>query len=363
VFVPRPKPFDGTLTGNSYLSLWLRCRRKWFAKYVWPHPDGSTGLEVPKASIRLGKRGLEGPGANLMLGSMLHTFKEGWYRSGIAAGEDTGERSVDAATAALDMYCTKRRPEFANDEAANWALAEVARWGSDFHRFYGPGGHTPLFPQERILCLEDGTPAIELEFSVPLGYRDFAYTCRMDALALWQDMYLIGLETKTAAPSWVDRYVNQLPKASQFTGEMFVMRNAPELRDLPCDKLMVDFHLKGWTAKSQFPSPVQRGTVSRTAEQLERFRIKVVGVLQEIQETVEAYNAGLKLGTSPTELLDALFPETGEHTGECYAFASECEYIGPCRMGFTPGSLGGFRPARSPGEPEAALDTPTDEVS
>jgi len=359
MFIPIPKPHDGSPTGNSYLSLWLACRRKWFARYVWPHPGGEAGLATPHRNIRLGKRGLEGPGANLILGSMLHTYKEMWYRSGIKDGEDTGQYDHEFALEALQSYTVLRSQEFETPEAEAWALTAVKSWGEAFHRFFGPEGHTPLFPEERILCLEDGRPAIELELAVPLGFGDYVYTSRLDAVALWQNRYVIGVETKSAAPSWVDRYINQLPKSAQFTGEMFVMRNAEALRELPWDKLRVAFHLKGWTPKSTFPSPVQFGDVSRTPEQLERFRKRVVGILAQIDVTMETWTRGLERGDDPVLLRDTLFPETGEHTGACYAFNSECEYYGPCQLGFSPGSLGGYRPARKPGE--VPLDAPTQE--
>lgn len=346
MFLPKPKPFDGTLTGNSYVSLWLNCKRKWFARYLWPHPDGSTGLEPGYGGISLGPRGLVGPGANLMLGSLLHAYKESWYRSGIVDGEDRGTYDHEAAITFMNVYATQRANEFSSPEAQDWATANVGKWCEAWHRFYGPGGYTPLWPTEKILCFEDGTPAIEVELRVPLGYRDYVYTCRMDAIALWQDRYLVGLEHKSAAPSWAERYVVQAAKQSQFTGEMFTLRNAPELKDLPWDKIRIAFHLKGWSPKSTFPSPVVWGDVARTPEQLERFRVRLLGILQDIDETVEAWEEGISRGADPVTLRDTLFPETGEHTGECYAFASECPYMGPCRMGFTPGTLGGYRPAR-----------------
>lgn len=358
MFLPTPKPFDGTRTGNSYISLWLNCRRKWFARYLWPHPGGELGLEVPKQSIRLGPRGLTGPGANLMLGSMLHAYKEAWYRTGFRSGEDTGAYDHEIAATAVDVYVQQRLEEFEGEEAATWARTNVRAWGEAFHRHYGPGGHTPLFPQERILALDNGQPAIEVEFAVPLGYADYVYTCRMDAVALWQDRYLVGLEHKTAAPSWADRYVTRLPKSSQFTGEMFVLRHAPQLKDMPFDKIRVAFHLKGWSPKSQFPSPVVFGDVARTAEQLERFRLRVLGVLRQIDQTLETYHELVGRGYAD-HALDTCFPETGEHTGECYAFNSVCEFEGPCRMGFGVGTLGGYRPARRATDP-LPLDTPAD---
>jgi hypothetical protein len=355
MFLPQPAQHDGTLAGNSYISLWLRCRRKWLARYKWPHADGSTGLEPEYGQLRLGKRGLVGPGNNLMLGSLLHAYKEAWYLSGIKDGEDTGAYDHEFALEALDSYLAVRANEFADEEARDWARTNVAGWCEAFHRFYGPEGHTPLYPETRVLCFEDGKPAVETEFKVPLGYRDLVYTCRMDGVGLYQGQYLMGLEHKTAAPSWADRYVNQLPKGSQFTGEMFVMRNALQLKDYPFDKIQVAFHLKGWSKRSVFPAPVMFGDVHRTDEQLARFRLRVITVLDEIEEAVAAWDRGLESGHDLVYLADRLFPETGENTSECYAFNSECEFMGTCRMGFGPGTLGGYRPGRRP--PAEGVDT------
>lgn len=360
MFIPRPAAHDGSPTGNSYLSLWLRCRRKWFAKYLWPHPDGAAGLTVQRGALRLGPRGLVGPGSNLMIGSALHAYKEAWYRSAVVDGEDTGQYSHDVALAHLREYLDLRANEFQDAEAQDWCFANVSSWCEAFHRFYGPGGHTPLWPTEKVLCFPDGTPALEVQFAVPLGVFDrnraeYLFTSRLDGIALWQDRYLVGLEHKTAAPSWADRYVAQLPKSSQFTGELFVLRNAPELRELPWDKLRVAFHLKGWTPKYKEPTPVVFGSTSRTPEQLERFRMRVAQVLADIDYAVEEWEEGQRLGRDPATERDRLFPETGEHTGECYAFNSECEFTAACQMGFGPGTLGGFRPARA-ALAEPALD-------
>lgn len=359
MFLPTPQQYGGSPVGNSYLSLWLQCRRKWFAKYLWPWEDGSLGLEVPFRSLSLGPRGLQGPGNNLMMGSLLHIWKEHWYRSGVRDGADTGEYSLDAAVAELEQYLATRRNEFDSDEAVDWARAQVTEWGSAFHRFYGPGGHTPLFPEEKILCLEDGRPAIELDLTVPLGVGDYVFTTRLDCVKLWQDRYLMVDETKTAAPSWVDRYITQLPKNSQFTGQMFALRCSPELKDLPWDKIKVTYHLKGWSHKSQFPTPAKSGHTTRTIEQLERFRARAAKILDEIDEAVNAWDGAC--GTTAQQ--DRLFPETGEHTSFCYAFNSECEFMSSCRMGFAPGTLGSFRPARKAGEPIRALDNSDEPVA
>jgi hypothetical protein len=196
--------------------------------------------------------------------------------------------------------------------------------------------------------MTDGRPAVELELAVPLGLGDYVYTCRLDAVTLLQDRYLLGQEHKSAAPSWVDRYVERMAKNAQFTGILFVMRTHPELRDMPWDCLQVNYHLKGWTPRSSFASPVVSGKTSRTPDALERFRSRAVGGLIQIQEAVAAFEKGLAEGQSFDNLMDWLFPDSGEHTGACYAFNAECEFMGPCRVGHQ-GTLGAYRPARSPG--------------
>ena len=355
MYLPVPKQYDGSPVGNSYLSLWLNCRRKWFVKYLWPWEDGSTGLEVPYRSLSLGARGLAGPGSNLMMGSLLHAFKEAWYLSGIKDGEDTGAYDFEAALAHLTQYHGERRPEFSDDAAAGWAFTEVKGWAENWHRFFGPQGHTPLWPEEKVLCLEDGRPAVELDLTVPLGYGDYVFTTRLDCVKLLRNQYLMVDETKSAAPSWVDRYITMLPRNSQFTGQMFALRHSPELASLPWDKIKVTYHIKGWKpgGKSVFPAPARSGSTSRTEEQLERFRVRAVAILQDIEAAVADWK------TFGDQVRDSRFAETGEHTGACYAFNSECEFAGPCRLGFAPGTLGSFRAARKPGE-APALDSSED---
>jgi hypothetical protein len=304
----------------------------------------------------------------MFLGSMLHAGKEAWYISGLTSTDagivDTGAYSLDAALGAVKDYADLRRHEFADDNAYQWAITAVSSWLEAAHRYYGPGGHTPIWPEQQVLCFDDGTPAIEREFTVPLDYKDYIFTSRIDAITLWQDRYLTVVETKSAAPSWVERYVAQLPKSAQFTGELFVVRHHPDLRDLPWDKLQVAYHLKGWRSPAQggnsiFATPVIFGSTSRTPEQLERFRLRVIEVLREIDEAVTSWD----LSRKDAAARDRLFPETGEHTGCCYSFNSECEFMGPCLMGFAPTTIGGYRSARAPDEPMSPLDTDVDAVA
>jgi hypothetical protein len=345
MFIPKPTPHGGSPVGNSYLSLWHRCRRKWFLQHLYPHED-ATGLRSQAGTLRVIKNRLSGPGANLMLGSLLHEFREAWYRSGFKDGEDTGAYDVDAGLTAIKTYLLKRQDEFVDAEASAFALAKVADWGLRFHEHFGPGGHTPLWPTERVLALEDGTPAIELELALPLGHEDYVYTTRLDAVTLWQDRYVLGQEHKSAAPSWAQRYIEQLPKQSQFTGELWVIRTHPDLADLPWEGLQVNFHLKDWTPKSTFPSPVMSAKTSRSPQALEAWRLGAIRTLQEIDAAVAEYEAGRSQGRPLTHLMDWIFPETGERTGECFAFNSTCEFIDLCKMGIGPGTLGGFRSAR-----------------
>lgn len=335
MFLPLPKQHSGSPTGNSYLSLWTKCKRKWFYEYLWPHSDGSVGLAPTTTK------------APLLLGSMLHAGKEVWFTSGVRDGEDTGHYDLEAALAAVDALVGQRAREWADDATKAEHLAMVRQWLVDWHRHFGPEGYTPLWPETKVLCLEDGRPAAELEITVPLGFEDYVYTCRADLVSLYQDRYVRVEEHKTSAPSFVDKLLNSLPKSSQFTGEMFALTHAFG-ESHPIDCIRVHAHIKGWTPKSKFSSPVKFGTTTRTPAQLERFRLRAVSILGEIQTAVEAFEAGRAAGVEVEVLADHLFPEVGEHTGACYDFNSTCEFEGICRLGARAGTLGGFRSARTP---------------
>lgn len=357
MFVPQPKLHDGSPVGTSYINSWLTCRRKWFNTYLWPWPDGSTGLDNPARSLYWGKNGLAGPGSNLMLGSLLHEFKAAWYTSGIRDGEDTGAYDLDAGLAVMNEYALKRRGDFDNETTLTSTIAQVTSWARAFHNHYGPHGPEPLSARYKILCFEDGRPAIEQLFSIPLGYRDYVFTCRMDALSLYDNTYLVGEEHKTAAASWIDRYINSTVKNAQFTGELFVMRNAEELAPIPWSHLRINYHIKDWTPKSKHPVPMKFAKVTRTPAELTRFHIRTLEILKEIDAVVDDYQRRRAAGWDFTTLLDTLFPETGENTGACYAFNSTCQFESACRLGYDAGTLGGFRPSRRP------LDAATEDES
>ena len=333
MFIPKPKEHGGSPVGNNFLTLWTKCRRKWFYEHLWPHPGGAFGL----APITTAKP--------LLVGSLLHAGKENWYRAGVKDGEDTGAYSLDAAVGAVEALAGSRSKEWADASDREADVAGVKGLLEVWDRFYGPEGHTPLYPETKVLCLEDGTPAVELEITVPLGIEDYVYTCRADLVSLYQDRYLRVEEHKTSAPTFVDRLLNSLPKSSQFTGEFFALSSEFSATH-PLDCIRVHAHIKGWTPKSKFPAPVKFGTTTRTPQQLERFRLRAVTILQEIDLAVDSFNSAVAAGCDFTQAMDTLFPEIGEHTGACYDFNRTCDFEGPCRVGHNAGTLGAFRPAR-----------------
>ena len=333
MWLPQPKQHGGSLVGNSYLSLWAKCRRKWFLEYAYPHPDGGSGLS-PLVTKK-----------PLLMGSLLHAGKQHWYESGVRDGEDTGQYSLEAALGAVEAHAAQRNQEWATSEEQAEDVAAVKQLLVDFHRHFGPEGHTPLWPETKILCLDDGRPAVELELTAPLGFGDYIYTCRADAFSLYQDRYLRVEEHKTSAPSFVDRVATNLAKTSQFSGEYYMARNS--FPDAAMDAIHLHIHIKGWSTRSKFPQPVKFATTTRTAEQLERFRLQAVSLLREIEDTMAQYEQGQAAGVDLPHLMDSLFPEIGERTGECYSYNSTCQFEGLCRMGTRAGVLGAFRPGRS----------------
>jgi hypothetical protein len=317
VFVPKKTSGGGSQVGNSYLSAYVNCPRKWFFSHLYPtEVDGDVhqGLR-PRFTD-----------PNLIKGSIVHEAMAAWYISGCRDGEDTGEQDLDRALVALDAEAAKRIGEYKDEEAAQTDQDSCRAMMVQYHDWYGPNGLKRDWPELSVVCDEKtGEPLVEQDYEMFLDYGNYWVTCRPDVVVKHHG-FLKVMEHKTSSPYYVNNRLKTIHMDSQFTMELAVLTHL--FPDQPLDGVLCNVLIKDRSLKSKFDVAV-RNTTNRAKEQLAEFRRRVIGILFDIGDRVQQWTPWKGEPMAP-ESLD-LWPAHGQHNGHCYAFNRECEFTHMCR--------------------------------
>ncbi len=335
-----PDKPGGTRVGSSYLKAYIQCPRQWFYRYAWPHLDEEgrlvgTGL-VREDSYR---------DAPLEAGAMFHQGMEEYLRSGCRDGEDTGQYDLERALGSLDAL----KPPDSEHQRERWERSrqEARSLLQAIDHRLGPDGLAPGWPATKVVCDQDGQPLIERSFTVPLGYRDYIYTCQADAIILRHDMDLQVWEHKTSAPGmWVGNRLQNISTDSQITGEIYALQHHFPDSGSGWERLdgaRVSVYIKGWKPSSRYPEPVVSEDARRTPHMLEQFRQRTVSLLQDIDYRMGVYEERVGAGAPADEVVASLFPNWGMLGDACFAYRRECAYMDLCKIGHTPGVLRSYR--------------------
>jgi len=204
--------------------------------------------------------------------------------------------------------------------------------------YWGPNGAMCDWPEFKVVADPQGLPLIEREYEISLGYKDYAFTSRID-LVVEARTYLGTLEHKTSSARGVPKLIKTGPTDLQLTGQYFCLRCAhPEM---PLNAVWVNVLVKDRGSKSKL-APFERQPFSRSPEHLDKFRVDVIRTLHEVETHVEEYrslvNGG---GMDPFEAARVVFVQ---NTTQCFIFRA-CDYHNPC---WAPGKevalLGDFMP-------------------
>lgn len=333
MFLPEPTKHGGSRVGNSYISLYANCPRKWFYTFIYP-----IEVEPGKWSKGIAPRHTA---PALLGGSIFHEMMAAYYLSGVKNGEDTGEYDLDRAIQAGEAHYAARKQEYLDLSVGEDAVLTSTEMITGYYQAYGPDSPAPDYPTIKVVTNEQGEPYIEKEFTIGLGYKDYIYTTRLD-LIIGHHSFLKSMEHKTSVASWANRTLAGIHRKSQFTGEIFVMVNA--FPDHVLNGCMVNVCVKNRSTKSTLPVAL-RDTTGRTPDQLERFRLRVIKILQDIDSSVNAFSDFMLGGMAIELAADQTFPEYGEYNEHCNAFNRECEYMPFCKGIQAPDiSLRSFRP-------------------
>lgn len=330
--------------GNSYLSLYARCPRKWFYQYLQPtlkHDEAGEEVWHEGISPRF-------KAETLLRGDIFHEGIAAWYASGSRNGEDSGEYDIDAAIAATEHRYAQTLHQWPDEQLAGRELIETLEMLRMYHDWYGPRGSRRDYPLIKVIHDDLGKPVVEREFLSDVG-NGYVYSARID-LAVEHHGYTKVMEHKTSAASWVGRRLQSIRTDAQFTGEIMTLMDAmPSLQFHGC---LVNVVVKKRAARSSFDC-ASRETTNRTPLQVNQFRDECRDILERIDDAVDGFKRTIDRGHSPHEAASVWFPRHGTRTDACYSYNRECEFMDLCMQpGFESENLGSFRP-RSRGETKA----------
>jgi len=310
-FLPEVMPKGGSLVGNSYISSFAQCPRKWANTYFRPF-KGGRGLRPQFQSEHLTK------------GSTFHEALAALYQSGCRDGEDTGEWNLDLAKEMLEITHTSNLHHYRDSEKAEEDLILLQSMLAAYYDKFGLESSTPDYPRIKVMHDGEGNPLIEREFSIDLDYKDYVFTCRPDLIITHHRVPKV-MEHKTSAPGfWAQRRLGTIHTDSQFTGECFV------LASLFPDE-MVDGTLCNIVIKNGKKHIALRDSTRRDHHDYNTFRLAALDILQEIDQRTEGFNNDQEAGThTEEESLDRWFPDHGTKTGACEAYGG-CAFQIICR--------------------------------
>ena len=307
-FVPVPTPDGGSLVGNSYTSKYASCPLAWMYSYYYPF-EGSQGIKPQFQS------------EHLTGGSTFHEGIAALYKSGCKDGKYHGNWDLDLAKSVLRLTHLQNIVKYESEEKAEEHGLLFESMLIAYHDKYSKEGTDPEFPTLKIVFDDKDEPLIERDFSIDLGYKDFIFTCRADAI-ITHHGYPKIMEHKTSAPSWARRTLNNINLKSQFTGECFIL--ASVFPDEIVDGVLCNVVIKNGRSEVAI-----RDTTHRYPGDLVSFRFSILDILQQIDHRTEGFENDLDSGYPIDEAVQRWFPDHGTRTGACENYGG-CEFQRLC---------------------------------
>ena len=309
-FIPEATPKGGSLVGNSYLSSFAACPRRWFNTYYRPF-EGSKGIKPQFVS------------EHLIKGSIFHEAIAELYRSGCRDGEDTGEWNLDQAIAALELHHADSVVRYASEEKADEDKILLTSMIIAYYDQFGINGAEPDYPTIRVMHDGAGVPLVEREFKVDLENSGYVFTCRADLLILHHG-YPKVMEHKTSAPGfWAQKRLAAIHTDSQFTGECFVLASLFPGEQI--DGVLCNVVIKKGKSKIAI-----RESTRRDHHDFNTFRLSALDILQQIDHRTEEFSNDIDAGYLEEDAINRWFPDHGTKTGACENYGG-CEFQVLCR--------------------------------
>lgn len=357
MFEPIHLAGGGSRIGNSYLSEFEVCPRRWFYLYGFP-----TGLRedgrLADPSQPVNHIGLSTEkGLALHAGTAFHEAVEVWMRSGCRDGEDTGEYQLEPALAAIStVFARVRDPIDPLQLRAEHDSMQALFTG--YHETFGPGGQLQDWPNIRVACDDSGEPMLEREYEIQLA-PGWVFTCRPDAF-IYENTYLKVMEHKTSSVFYAKGKLLSMHYETQPTAELYTLTSLYPDRAL--DGVLVNVVMKDRGKKSSKYAVAERVSIQRGVEDFDSFRSEALTTLEAIADSMATFDSRLHDGQTWVEAALATFPERGRRTERCYKFNRECEFYTLCMgKGAEMNYVRQFRTRQAAGEPTDTAGLPVDD--
>jgi len=285
--IPDPLVQGASKFGSSFIKAYRDCPTKWWYQFWAPAPGGALGLVPPI----LGKP--------LAIGQHVHVFLAEYH---------TSEGDFDKAWKVMMDGLANYEGPIIEDKEAVWD--ECDKLTNKYHEFWD-GNHPKV-------VYVDGEPVVERDLVLHMGYSDYTYTARLDALVEWEG-HICPFEHKTVDTS---RYTTLLIGAemdNQITGQDFLVKNL--LAELNPVGVLLNCLIK---RRAKGKDAYSRTMVYRTPLALEKFRLDTVRTLRDIDLATEEYQSLAQLGMEPFEAARQAYPQHG--TLDC----NWCPYMQLC---------------------------------
>lgn len=294
--------------GSHFITTFRDCPMKWYNSYRRPHPtiEGGVGLDFTFTPVPL------------MVGWLTHQGLESYYRS----GWQDGAYDLELAFEAVESGVANRAAEFQSPEMREDCIAQTRALLTTYHDWYGPGGASPDWPNLKVLHDNEGSPLIEREFRIDMGYGGYVYTARLDTVVEFSG-YVYALEHKTTAASAVGRLFQRMSMDTQATGQAFLLDQLFETTK-PKQGILINALVK---RVARGKPPCLRHPVNYTQAHFKKFRLDVISTLQKIDEACEKYEDLLNGGMDHNEAASQVFVQ---HTGQCVGFGP-CTFLPICQ--------------------------------
>lgn len=307
----RPSPRSAGQLAWSGLKDWQTCQMLWYNRRLRPHPNGEgqgcEPLDTPQA---------------LSLGSLFHLAIEEWYRSGWRNGQYQHSAGLNAIEAARSELIDERGHHVEEAEAV---MAQAKALFDRHASWCGPDGPQPEYPDVRILGDANDEPMLERTFRCDLGYGGYVFTSKLDAVVQYHGK-VYAFEHKTCAATAQTARVRQFDIDPQFTGELWVLQQAwPELEFAG---ILANLVLKG-AGRNKAPRRLE--IITRTAKDMEVWRLNQVRKIHRIERHLDEYKALLDQGVDAHEAADMVFDSSPDGALCASGFYHRpCDYYNMC---------------------------------
>lgn len=288
----------------SSLGTWWRCPRLYFWSYVFPHADGSSGVEPIFTRDYL------------LIGSAVHAGLATYYLS----GWKDGNYSLEAGLEGARSHLAPRQAECESEDKWAGVVAETERLLRNYYAEYGPESAAPEYPNLRVAEI-DGHPLIEHTFSVPLR-TGHILTVRPDMVAE-NFGQLVCLEHKVPAAQSVARTVGEAGLGGQGLAQEAVVNQF----GLPANGQLLNVIVRGKVLKTR---PFQRHVVAHDPWAVQQLLELAGRTVADILRAVELWEQLRDDGFQPVDAARLAFPMVGTLSGHCNGKFGPCSSYGLC---------------------------------